>query len=66
MLKFWSLCEKSVIVSGVIAIALVGTVCFMATQGVEVPTFLSLAMGTVLGYFFGTGKPKAAVDILKA
>ncbi len=65
MHKFWTLFEKNVIISGALALALVGTVCYMAAVQVPVPEFLTIAMGTVLGYFFGAGKASAAVHALK-
>jgi len=50
--KFWSLLEKSVVTSGVIAVMLVGTACYCVITGREIPQYLGLALGTVIGYFF--------------
>lgn len=52
MSKFWSLLEKSVVTSGVIAVMLVGTACYCVITGREIPQYLGLALGTVIGYFF--------------
>ena len=65
MSKFWDLYEKNVVISGTLAIILVVTVCTMAVMQIPVPDFLSIAMGTVLGYFFGAGKMRTAVQTLK-
>jgi len=50
--KFWSLMEKSVIISGLIAVAMVATACYSVVTGGELPDYFTLALGTIIGYFF--------------
>jgi len=52
MQMFWKLLEKSVLTSGLIALVLVATACYCVVAGVEMPEFFTLALGTVIGYFF--------------
>ncbi len=51
--RFWDAMSKSVVVSGVLALAVVGAVVYLAVAQVPVPEVLTLAMGTILGFFFG-------------
>jgi len=60
--KFWELFGKNVIISGCLALMLGGTTCYMAITGQQVPEVLVLGLGTVLGYFFGSGKAQATVQ----
>ena len=54
--KFWELFESSVIVSGLIALAMVGVACYLWVTGQEVPDPLFVLLGTVVGFFFGSKK----------
>jgi len=54
MRTFWKLLEKSTITSGAIAVALVGTTCYLAVTGQPVPDYIGVALGTVVGFFFGS------------
>ena len=51
--KFYELLEKSVIVSGVVTIALVGTSCYLFAIQAPIPELLGYALTTILGFFFG-------------
>ena len=53
MTEFWKQFEKSVIVSSVIALALVMTACYLWATGQTLPTGLTSCLGLVLGFFFG-------------
>ena len=55
MNKFWSLVETSVIVSGLIALVLIGSMCYLAVTQQEIPNTLSDATMVVVGFFFGKG-----------
>jgi hypothetical protein len=52
MNMFWKLLEKSVITSGIIAVALVGTACYCVIAQVALPDYFGIALGTCIGYFF--------------
>lgn len=52
MTVFWKLLEKSTITSGLIAVLMIGTACYCVIVGRELPEFFSVALGTILGYFF--------------
>lgn len=62
MSKFWELLEKSVLVSGVLAVTVVGSVVYLAVTGDPIPEALSIAMGTIIGFFFGAKVQKTAHD----
>ena len=53
MVKFWELLEKSVIVSGMIALGVLGAVIYMAVTGQEIPELLGNAALIIVGFFFG-------------
>lgn len=58
--KFWELLDKSVIVSGVVTVALVGTCCYLFAIQAPVPELLQYALTTILGFFFGAKAQRAA------
>jgi len=51
--KFWSLLEKSVIVSGLIALGVLGSIIYLAVTGQEIPELLGNAALIIVGFFFG-------------
>lgn len=65
MSKFWELYEKNVVISGALATGLVGTACYLWATGQPVPTLLAGILGSVVGYFFGAGKAKDTITIIK-
>lgn len=66
MNKFWELFEKNVIISGALALALIGVICYLAATGQDIPEVIAGLAGTVIGYFFGAGKATAAVKTFSA
>jgi hypothetical protein len=50
---FIRLFEKSVIISGMLALMLVATGCYLWATGKNVPQELYLLLGTIVGFFFG-------------
>lgn len=60
MNKFWELLEKSVIVSGILAIAVVGAIVYLAVVGQPIPEILTALGGTIVGFFFGAKKQQVA------
>lgn len=54
MNKFWELVKESVIVQGTVTLIMVGTICYMYVNGLEVPDALTVAFGTILGFYFGS------------
>ena len=69
---FWDAMSKSVVMSGVLALLVVGAVVYLAVAQVGVPEVLTLAMGTILGFFFGsrsgqqTERIQAANEVIRA
>jgi hypothetical protein len=61
---FWALLKESVIISGILALALVGALIYMAIMGMEIPEILAALAGTAVGFFMG-GKAKVAAEVLK-
>ena len=51
--KFWELMEKNVLISSIIAVALVSTSCYMWATGQVLPSAMEAALMLVLGYFLG-------------
>ena len=70
--RFWDAMNKSIVVSSVLALIVVGAVVFLAVTQKVVPEVLTLAMGTILGFFFGarsgqqTERIQAANQVIKA
>lgn len=60
MEKFWELYEKSLIVTGVVTVLIVGTACYLFATQVEVPSLLAYAFTTILGFFFGQRLERSA------
>lgn len=54
MERFWDLLKTSVIVQGLITLALVGTCCYLWATQQDVPSELWTALSIVLGFFFGS------------
>ena len=65
MSKFWELYEKNVVISGVLGLALCGAVIYLSVTSQPVPEILAGLAGTAVGYFFGAGKAKDAVAVIK-
>lgn len=53
MQKFYELLERSVLISGILSLALTVTACYMWLAGRTVPQELYILLGTVVGFFFG-------------
>lgn len=53
--KFWDLLGKSVITSFIVTTGVVGSVCYLAITGQEIPNTLDTAMNLILGFFFANG-----------
>jgi len=51
--RFWSAWEKSTIVSGLLAVGLMGVVGYLAVTGQEIPETISLAFVSLIAWFFG-------------
>lgn len=56
---FWDLLDKSTITSGLIAVALIATVCYCTITQTPLPQHMGIALGTVLGYFFASKQADA-------
>lgn len=53
MSKFWELLEQSVIIQGILTLALIGAWLYMMIAGLNIPPELHAAVGLVIGFFFG-------------
>lgn len=65
MNKFWDLFEKNVVISGALALGFCGAVIYLGVTGQPIPEILAAMAGTVVGYFFGAGKAKDAVAVIR-
>ena len=52
MNRFWTLLERSVIFSGLIALTMVFTASWCAVNQIPLPEYFSIPFGLVIGYFF--------------
>lgn len=50
--KFWELLERSTLISGVIAVGMIGTACYCVVSRTPVPDYFTLPLGVIIGYFF--------------
>jgi len=64
-MNFWTLLEQSTITSGLIALVLVGTACYLSAMGQEIPEPLTIALGVVVGFFFSDKASKANLSNAK-
>lgn len=51
--KLYQLLERSVLISGILALMLTLTACYMWASGYSVPQELYIMLGTIVGFFFG-------------
>ena len=56
---FWTLLEKSVIVSGLIALGTIGAVVYLSVTGQPIPELLGNASLIIVGFFFGAKSANA-------
>lgn len=52
--KFYELLKESVIVQSTITLVLIIVLAILIIQGRPIPDFLTLLVGTVMGFYFGT------------
>jgi len=52
--RFWKLLEQSTIISGTLALVIVGAVVYLAVTGQVIPDLLGQALLIVISFFFGT------------
>lgn len=67
--RFWSAWEKSTIVSGLLAVGLMGVVGYLAVTGQEIPETISLAFVSLIAWFFGAkgrDETRRAVEAVQA
>jgi len=62
MQNFWVLLEKSVIVSGLIAVGVVGAIIYLACTAQPIPDLLGNSALIIIGFFFGAKTQRADVS----
>ena len=62
---FWALLEKSVIVSGFIAVTVVGAIVYLSVTGQPIPELLGNAALIIIGFFFGAKTTDAGYRAMK-
>lgn len=65
MSKFWELYEKNVVISGALALMFGTALVYLAVTGQPIPDYLGAAVTGILGYFFGAGKAKETLAVMK-
>ena len=65
MNMFWKLLEQSTLISGVIALGLIGTACYCVVTGTELPGYFIAALGTIVGYFFSEKAAKTQARLIR-
>lgn len=63
--NFWSLLKESVIIQGIITLALLGVVLYLYAAGKPVPQELVSAFMLVLGFYFGSKVTAQAYGLQK-
>jgi len=53
-MNFWDALKQSLIISGIIALALLGSIVYLAVTGQEIPSILAEGFTLVLGFYFGS------------
>jgi len=59
MERFWKEMHDSTNISGIIAVGLVFTSCYMAIAGIPIPETISAPVMLVVGFLFGSKVKKA-------
>jgi len=52
--RFWDAWDKSTIVSGTVALGLMGVVIYLSVIQAPIPEAVSFGFGSVVGFFFGS------------
>jgi len=52
--RFWTLLEKSTIVSGFIAVGVTGAIIYLSVTSQPIPELLGNAALIIIGFFFGS------------
>jgi len=63
MNRFWDAMNKSIVVSSILALCVLLTICYLAIAQLEIPEVLILGFGTILGFFFGSRSGQQAERI---
>ena len=58
--------ERSTLISGFIAVALVLTVCYCTIQSIEPPAYITMALSAVIGWFFGSKANDNALSTIRS
>jgi hypothetical protein len=51
---FWALFKESVIIQALMALVLLGTICYLTIMQIAVPDLISQAFVLILGFYFGS------------
>lgn len=63
MSKFWDLLERSVILQGLLTIAIWGALLYMVVAQLEIPQILETAAALILGFYFGAKQAQLSTQI---
>ncbi len=62
---FWDLFAESVIIQGVLTLAVVGTICYLVILGKPIPEIMVNLSGLIVGFWFGTKVTKSTSSMLR-
>ena len=65
MSRFWDLLERSVIVQGILTLAVTGVVLYMAVAQLPVPVEVWTLAGLAWGFYFGTKAQQVLTSSIK-
>lgn len=65
MAKFWELLEESVLIQGIMTLALLGTIIYLVVQQIPVPDILTNGFLLILGFYFGSKTTVEAKKLIK-
>jgi len=65
MKRFWDLLERSIIVQGLVTLAVTVVACVLWLNGSGVPDTLQVVLGAVYGFWFGTYTQKTTATVIR-
>ena len=65
-IKFWDAFEKSIIISGALALLVWGTILYLSIAQLPIPEVLSAGGALILGFFFGSRSGQQAERVQAA
>lgn len=62
---FWDLFAESVIIQGILTLAVVGTICYLVILGKPIPEIMVNLSGLIVGFWFGSKVTRTTSNLLR-